>query len=156
MQWQTTIMITWVQWHTGGAMQWYLIKHTNNSLALVIFITRKNLMNVNLYIAMPWIKNLATLISTISMRLHVTIPMVARPVPATPFGCPTFLIWYTYFVFVMYFVCIVRLKIDFIYLSVQLRIIMSLFLWIRGLRPKTKNMYYNKGILVKKHILPYK
>lgn len=95
MQWQTTIMITWAQWRTGGAMLWYLIKHTNNLLVLVIFTTRKNPMNVNLYIAMLWIKNLVTLISIISMLLHVTIPTAARPVPATRFGCPTFLMWYT-------------------------------------------------------------
>jgi len=98
MQWQTTIMITWAQWRTGGAMLWYLIKHTNNSLVLVIFTTRKNPMNVNLYIAMLWTKNLVILISIISMLLHVTIPTAARLVPATLFGCPTFLMWYTSYV----------------------------------------------------------
>lgn len=88
MQSQITTMITWAQWHTGGAMPWSLIGHTRNSLSPAIFATRSNLMHVIVCIHMPWIKNLDTLINTTYTRPHATPRMT--PVPhGGPFVCHT-------------------------------------------------------------------
>jgi len=84
MQWQTTTMITWGQWHIGGAMLWSRTRLTGNWWVHVIFTGRRNLMSVSQCIAMPWIKNSVTLISTTSMLLLATTLMVVPLPPATP------------------------------------------------------------------------
>lgn len=88
MQLQTTIMTTLEQCHTGGAMLWSLIKHIGSSWTHVIFEGRRNQMNVNQCIVMPWIKNLATLINTTFMHPLVTTLMVA-PLLVRIFDCLT-------------------------------------------------------------------
>lgn len=86
MQWQTTIMITLGQWHTGGAMPWFLIKRISNSSTHAISDGRKSRTSANRCILMPWIKNLETLISTTYM-LPLAITQMAAVLPGIVCDC---------------------------------------------------------------------